>query len=296
MKHELAVAANILAKSKLPTIPNEVAVLQDESMRDHPNSMTIAQCISRNPKLLTKFLAVASFVSKKDVTTAKQAVDILGIKGVFTLFFSSAIEFSFESTGNSAIIINHAIKVAVAMAELASKLSVTKSDCYLYGLLYNIGYVVLHRYDENSFNRFYIPSLMHPAKASEEELKTYRTSANYIGVYVAKKWHVKNAIYCAILFQSNDCPKGNDNQSSTYELVNLLHIARSVVAHTEDDRFVTEEIRQKCQQSMQRLGIGNADFVRAQSMVKKHTKDLQSCPKDMDMEAYFETHPEEMLS
>lgn len=294
MKNELAIAASILGKAKLPNIPNEVAVLQDESLKEHPNTVTIAQCISRNPKLLTKFLAVASFVSKKDVINAKQAVDILGIKGVFTLFFSSAIEFSFESTGNSAFIINHAIKVAVAISELNKSQTLTKSDCYLYGLLYNIGYVVLHRYDEESFNSFYIPSLMHPAQASIDELRIYGTSANYIGVYVAKKWRVKNEIYSGILFQSHALEKADGEKNPAYELINLLNIARSVVAHTEDQRFVTEEIRNKCKESMQKLNISNADFMRAQTQVRKRTKDLKSCPKEVDIDTYLEDHPEDV--
>ena len=101
MKHELAVAASILNRVKLPKISNEVSELQNESLKPDPDVNVIARCINRNPKLFTKFLAVASFISKKEIGTARQAVDILGTKGVFSIFFSSAIEFSFTSKGDS---------------------------------------------------------------------------------------------------------------------------------------------------------------------------------------------------
>jgi len=281
MKHKLAVAANILNQVKLPKISNEVTVLQDESMKPDPDVLVVTRCISRNPKLFTKFLAVASFMSKKEVITARQAVDILGTKGIFTVFFSSAIEFCFQSTKENEIIINHAIKVATAMAELANKVNTVKSsDAYLYGLLYNIGYVVLAMYSPDDYKPCYLASLINPSECEEKELALFGTTSNYIGVYVAKKWRVKNSVYSGILFQQKGvqkCPKG-ENQA--YELINLLNIARMVVAETEDARYVTEEIKKAASTSMNNLGIGQLQYIRAQRRVKQYTKDLKSIPDD----------------
>lgn len=279
MKNRLAIAASILSKAKLPKIPNEVAALQDESLHKNPNTVVIAQCISRNPKLLTRFLAVSSFVSKKEVTTAKQAVDILGVNGVFTLFFSNAIEYVFESADDSAEIINHSIKVAVALAELSSRLNISKSDCYLFGLLHNVGYIVLSRYDSSTYKTHYLKSLLSPTSAYEREMETFGTSSNFIGVYVAKKWHVKNSLYGAILLQGSDHQKVDDSNHNIYELIHLLNIARSVVAHTEDKRYVTEEIQSSCSDSMTKLGITNLEFSRARAQVVKMTQDLKSSQK-----------------
>lgn len=280
MKQRLAIAAAILQQAKLPNIPNEVATLQDESMKPDPDVVVISRCISRNPKLLTKFLAVASFMSKKEISTARQAVDILGTKGVFTVFFSSAIEFSFESSGDSALIVNHAIKIAMAMAELSAELKEFKaSDAYLFGLLYNMGYVVLNRYNPDSYKSFYLANLMTPSQSAEKELAFYGTTSHCIGVYVAKKWRVKNAIYSGILLQQSaiePCAKG---ENLAYELTNLLNIARAVVAETEDTRYITPEIRQNAQAAMQRLNIGQRAYLKAQQKVKRLTKDLASFPK-----------------
>lgn len=279
MKHRLAVAAGILSKAKLPKIPNEVAALQNESLHKNPNSVVIAQCISRNPKLLTRFLAAASFISKKEVTTAKQAVDILGVNGVFTLFFSNAIEFIFESADDSAEIINHSIKVAVALAELSGRLNISKSDCYLFGLLHNIGYIVLNRYDRTTYESHFLKSLLSPTSASEREMETFGTSANCIGVYVAKKWHVKNSLYGAILLQGTDHQKNEGSDHHIYELIHLLNVARAVVANTEDKRYVTEEIQKSSAASMAKLGISNLDFSRARTQVVKMTNDLKAARK-----------------
>ena len=279
MKNKLAIAAGILQKSKLPKIPNEVSVLQEESLHKNPNSSVIAQSISRNPKLLTRFLAVSSFVAKKEVTTAKQAVDILGVNGVFTLFFSNAIEFVFDVADDSAEIINHSIKIAVAISELASNLEIPKSDCYLFGLLHNIGYVVLSRYDASTYESLYLKSLLNPASAAERELGSFGTTASCIGVYVAKKWHVKNSLYSPILLQGSDHQKEEGSDHHIYELVNLLNIARAVVANTEDKRYVTEEVQRSSTESMAKLGITNNDFTRARTLVVKMTNDLKASKK-----------------
>lgn len=280
MRHRLAVAANILNKVDLPSISTEVARLQDESLKPEPDVIVITECINRNPKLLTKFLAVASFVHQKEITSAREAVSLLGTKGVFSVFFSSAVEFSFQSLGDDALIVNHAIKIATAMGELASFCEGIKaSDAYLFGLLFNVGYIVLNRYDPKSYKECYVASLMHPSTAQEKELAAYDTTSSYIGVYVAKKWRVKNSIYSGILFQQDNvtrCPKG---ENIAYELVNLLSIARLVVAETEDDSYVTEEIRANARESIQCMHISNKEYIRAQRTVRKFTKDLASFPE-----------------
>lgn len=275
MKHKLAIAAGILNQAKLPKIPNEVARLQDESLHPNPNAAIIAQCINRNPKLLTRFLAVASFISKKEVNTARYAVDVLGIDGVFTLFFSNAIEFIFESSDNSSEIINHSIKIGIAIAELSSPLKISKSDCYLFGMLFNVGYIVLNRHDKGAYETHYLQSLLQPSSAAQRELDAFGTTANYIGVYVAKKWHVKNFIYSAILLQHSEIEKDERHNHHVYEMVNLLHIARAVVANAEDKRFMTKEIQSNCARSMTKLGISNHAFAKAQHLVTKSTKDLK---------------------
>jgi len=281
MRHRLAVAANILNKVDLPSISTEVARLQDESLKPDPDVIVITECINRNPKLLTKFLAVATFVHQKQITSAREAVSLLGTKGVFSVFFSSAVEFSFQSLGDDALIVNHAIKIATAMGELASFCeTIESSDAYLFGLLFNVGYIVLNRYDPKSYKECYVASLMHPSTAQEKELEVYDTTSNYIGVYVAKKWRVKNSIYSAILFQQDQverCPKG---ENIAFELVNLLNVARLIVAETEDENYVTEEIRSSAMVSMQRMQISNKEYIRSQRAVRKFTKDLESFPED----------------
>ncbi|MDX1351531.1 MAG: HDOD domain-containing protein [Thiomicrorhabdus sp.] len=280
MKEKLAIAASILSKVKLPKISNEVATLQNESLKPEPDVITIVQCINRNPKLFTKFLAVASFMAKKEVSTARQAVDILGTKGIFTVFFSSAIEFSFQSKGDSEIIVNHAIKIATAMVELSRKLKgFNSSNAYLYGLLYNVGYIVLSQYAPERYKACYLASLMNPSTCAQKELEAFGTTSAHIGIYVAKKWHVKNSIYCGILFQQEDiqkCPKG-ENQA--YELINLLNIARMVVSETEDVRYLTDEVREAAKLSMQRLNIGHLHYIRAQQKVKQLGQNLRSIPE-----------------
>jgi len=280
MKEQLAIAASILTKVKLPKISNEVSTLQNESFKPEPDILTIVQCINRNPKLFTKFLSVASFMAKKEILTARQAVDTLGTKGIFTVFFSSAIEFSFQSKGDSEMIVNHAVKIATAMAELSRKIKDFKSsDAYLYGLLYNVGYIVLSQYAPERYKACYLASLMNPSKCPQMELDAFRTTSAHIGIYVAKKWRVKNSIYCGILFQKEDiikCPKG-ENQA--YEMINLLNIARMVVSEAEDSRYVTDEVRESAKTSMERLDISNIQYIRAQQKVNELGKQLQSFPE-----------------
>lgn len=282
MKQQLAIAASILSKVKLPKISNEVATLQNESLKPEPDVLVITQCINRNPKLFTKFLAVASFMAKKEITTARQAVDILGTKGIFTVFFSSAIEFSFQSKGDSVIIVNHAIKIATAMVELSRKLKDFKSsDAYLYGLLYNVGYIVLSQYAPEKYKPCYIASLMTPSKCREMELKEFHTTSAHIGIYVAKKWHVKNSVYCGILFQQEDIEKCPNGENQAYEMINLLNIARMVVSETEDSRYVTDEVREAAKLSMQRLNVSQIQYIRAQQKVKELGKHLRSIPEEL---------------
>lgn len=287
MKNKLAKAATILNKVKLPKISNEVVQLQEESMRPEPDVITITNCINRNPRLFTKFIAVASFISKKEIQSARQAVDILGTKGVFTVFFSSAIEFSFQSNKENETIINHAIKVATAMSDLARSVKEVKSgDAYLYGLLYNVGYIALNQHNPTACKECYLTSLMAPSRSVQKEMEIFGTTSSCIGVYVAKKWRVKNSVYSGILFQQDELSRCPDGQNLAYELTNMLNIARMVVAEAEDNIYLTEEIRRRAMQSMQDLNISNRDYIRAQNRVIQYTQDLRSFPEDFIPEGH----------
>lgn len=290
MKQQLTIAMSIINKVKLPKISNEVTVLQNESLKPEPDVNVIVSCIQRNPKLFTKFLAVASFMTKKEVTSAKQAVSILGTKGVFTVFFSSAIEFSFKSHSDSELMINHAIKMATAMAELAANLKgFPVSDAYLYGLVYNIGYVVLHDYSAQRAKSCYLNSLTYPSKAEQLEMETFGTTNAHIGIYVAKKWRVKNSIYCGILFQNKEIEKCDKGLNKAYELNHLLNVARMVVAETESKRYITNEVKDLAVNSMQHLDLTHLQCARAQQKVKKFTADLQSSNQKMWQESMTES-------
>ncbi|HHS99892.1 MAG TPA: HDOD domain-containing protein [Thiomicrospira sp.] len=291
MKNRLAIAAKILYKVSLPNISNEVSRLQEESLKKDPDILVVTQCISRNPKLLTKFLAVATLVSKKEVTTGRQAVEILGTDGIFSVFFSSAIEFCFQSEDESGAIVNQAIKIATAMSDLAMSIDgVKSSDAYLYGLMYNVGYIVLSRYDSKLYKSCFTTSLMRPSESTKKELKLFGTTSNCIGVYVAKKWRVKNSIYSGILFQDSEsnqkCEKG---ENLAYELTHLLNIARLAVAEVDNGSYITEEIRNKARGSMACLGVKNLQYIRALKKIKRHTHDLDPLPED-----YFENQVDEI--
>ena len=102
--------------------------------------------------------------------SAQESVEILGTQNVFNLFLSSAIEYSFQDKGEDVLIIKHAIKIAVAMSELAKEIDdVHSGDAYLYGILYNIGHVVLNRYDHHFYKDIYLESLLKPSFGPEKE-------------------------------------------------------------------------------------------------------------------------------
>jgi len=72
-------------------------------------------------------------------------------------------------------------------------------------------------------------------------------------------------------------PKG---ENFAYEMINLLNIARAMVAEMEEARYITAEVRSNAASAMKRLSISNVDYMRAQRKVKQFTKDLESFPED----------------
>ena len=63
-------------------------------------------------------------------------------------------------------------------------------------------------------------------------------------------------------------------------MINLLNISRAVVAQTENERFLTEEVGNGAAGSMEKLGISNRAYLLAQKRVRALTQDLHIPPED----------------
>ena len=52
-----------------------------------------------------------------------------------------------------------------------------------------------------------------------------------------------------------------------------------IVSETEDTGYITDEVKRLASQSMERLQIGNLQYIRAQQKVRKLNEQLRSIPE-----------------
>ena len=270
MQKALQRATQILQKVNLPTIPEEVIQLKEEINKKYPNTVTIANLISHHPELLANFLTLVNTNltdEKQEIKDARAAVNILGLEDLYNIFLSSVLTNLVSETDLEKMILTHGAKAGIAAAELSYWVQdISRSEAYMAGLMQNIGGVYLSRLDSEFYESLFNQQLAAPITAYQKELEHFKTAHTYMGIIIAKRWHIHDEVYKAILLHHDqDFPLKTEAHPKIRDLVALVVLSNYVVSATTGEQYITHESKMMRDKALQILDIPRDQAIKAAS-------------------------------
>ncbi len=223
----------------LPTLPN-VVLKVNNLLKDHDSSIQeLGKTIETDQAMVTKILRLVNstfYGFRSKIRNISHAIIILGFNNVRNALVSVSIIKSFaEKKGFEGFEIKdfwrHSIAVAVISKYLSeeSKLD-SPDDCFVAGLLHDIGKVVLSQYFTELFGLVWKSIQEDGLSFYEAEKKLLPANHVQIGAHLAKKWRFPASLIESITYH-HDIRKTVSNLS---QLV-IVHTANTVTNNYEAD-------------------------------------------------------------
>jgi HD-like signal output (HDOD) protein len=277
MQEKLAIAAQIIAKLTIPTIPEEIMQLKEELHKKYPNTTNIANLISRNPELFGSFMRLVNTNvtnEKTEIKDAKAAVNVLGLDEIYNLFLASSLTNLIAQSPLEKEILLHGAQAGLAAAELSYWVfDVSRSEAYMAGLMQNVGAIYLSRANPELYQEMFKSQLSNPISAYDKELKHFKTAHTYLGIFISKKWHINPNVYKAILLHHDtDFELKTANDQKVRHIVALVMAANYVVSSTSGEQYMTQELKDYRNLGLNILKMPDNAMIAANAAVMKWGK------------------------
>ncbi|WP_130536529.1 HDOD domain-containing protein [Thiomicrorhabdus indica] len=240
-------AKNIFKGQSLPMIPQEVLLLKEELTKKYPNTVTIANLISKNPENLSLFLKIAnSNVVNQDtqIKDAKAAVNLIGLGDLFNLFLSSVLSRLLVTEPSDQEIMKEGVQTGIVAAELSYWVyDVSRSEAFMLGLLQNIGYLFMRRYDPN-YDDWIAKLKTNPFTMAESESQYYQTDHAVLSSVLGRKWDMPDKIVKPVMFHHDKKFVAKlKNHDGYAQMVALIMVSSYIVYSSSDEQYLTQELK-----------------------------------------------------
>jgi putative nucleotidyltransferase with HDIG domain len=219
----------------LPTLPSilfEVNTLLDDI---NTSAKKLADTIGKDQSMVIKILKLvnsAFYGFRSSVSDISNAVVLLGFNTVRNSVISVSVIKAFSGKNylegfDITKFWKHSIAVALTSKRLAEKSRIEAPDnCFVAGLLHDIGKLVLSQYFQDLFKRVWITAQKENLTFYEAEKKEISVKHPMIGSFLAKKWQFPDYLVDAV-----KCHHAVRKNVSNYELLLIVYGADIIVNH-----------------------------------------------------------------
>lgn len=225
MSTTLTLDALLNRPNALPTMSGTVTELLTEMNKDDPSPKRVAELVGRDPALLTRVLRLSNssfFRSSRQIGTAEEAVNLLGMTHVRSLVMAAALGGSFKTVPgvNLQQFWRYSLRVAEISRSLAGLLRQAEANAYTAGLIHALGDLVMHigMPDEVQRLDMMVPPL--DLRRSVFEYQTFGFSFAEVGAGMLERWQFPAPIVSALAHQN--APFEGDAYD---KLAGVLHLA-----------------------------------------------------------------------
>lgn len=209
----------------LPTMSGTVTELLNEMNKEDPSPRRVSDLVGKDPALLTRVLRLSNssfFRSSRQIGSAEEAVNLLGMTHVRSLAMTAALGGGFKSVPgvNLKQFWRYSLRVAEIARSLSGLLRYGEANAHTAGLLHALGDLVMHIGMPEEVQRLdmMVPPL--DLRRSVFEYQTFGFSFAEVGAGLLERWQFPAAIVSALVNQN--APFEGD----TYDkLAGVLHLA-----------------------------------------------------------------------
>ena len=246
----------------LPTILFEVNRLLEDI---NTSAKVLSDTIEKDQSMVVKILKLvnsAFYGFRSRISDISNAVVLLGFNTVRNSVISVSIIKAFSGKNalkgfDIADFWRHSIAVAVTSKRLAEKCRVEAPDnCFVAGLLHDIGKLILSQYFQDLFTRVWITAQKENLTFYEAEKKEISVKHPEIGSFLAKRWQFPDHLVDAI-----KCHHAVRKSVSNYDLLLIVYGADIIVNHCAMEPEKSIDISAVHPDAVEMLGayMGNID-------------------------------------
>jgi putative nucleotidyltransferase with HDIG domain len=223
----------------LPTLPT-IALEINKMLQDYDTSIQkLSEIIEMDQALASRLLKIANspfYGLRRKVNNIQNAVILLGFKAVQNLVVSVSIIDAFASHKNlEGFDINdfwhHSVAVAMLSKDIGERIKYHPADdCFLAGLLHDIGKVVLSQYFQDLFKKIWKLANENNISFFHAEKSESPIDHAAIGGHLAEKWQLPEGLVDTIKHHHT-----MDEQASNRKLLTIVYTADTVINHHAGD-------------------------------------------------------------
>jgi HD-like signal output (HDOD) protein len=232
----------------IPPRPQVVTVLVEEMGKDAPDLARISRQISADVGLAAAMLKAVNsplYRRERKISTVSQAISLLGLRNVSSLATGLVVRHAMGSGGSSAgleLFWDSAEKCALLCAFLARKIhGIAEDEAYTYGLFHNCGIpLLLKRFPD--YSEVLAKATADHGEATFTSIEDLSVGTNHgvVGYFMARSWHLSDAMSQAILHHHDVhvFSHGHDLSPAAINLIAIGHLAEHMhhsVQHSADD-------------------------------------------------------------
>lgn len=214
--------------SNLPAVPKVLQEISQLFNLPRISLKQVADIVEKDPALTLKVLSVANsplYGLRRNVTTIDSAVLILGIQEIKSIVTSikmtSTIKMKPDKFFDPNKFWHHSMSVGVLAQRMSKDLGFTfEGDCFVAGMLHDMGVLVIHEYLSKEFHNIVEESKLKNIPFLEAEYDVLGLSHQEIGEYLTQKWSLPPVYTDALRFHHQP---GNSKENNF--LTSILHMA-----------------------------------------------------------------------
>ena len=251
--------------SSIPTLPTVIDRITRLLQNPKTSAEEIGRAITTDQALASKVLKLvnsAFYGFPGRISTITHAIVILGFSTVKNIVLTASIFDAFRKKNNGISEFNfeqfwmHSIACGAASQSLAKYLgSSEKEECFIAGLIHDMGKVILCQYLPEDFRDALNMSKEENTLFYESERKLFDVTHEEIGGYLAQRWNLPKNLQNAITFHHNP-----STSRDHYTTTAIVHCADIFVRALDYGNGGDEKIPVMAENVWKNLGLENASL------------------------------------
>ncbi|HET6976505.1 MAG TPA: response regulator [Pyrinomonadaceae bacterium] len=215
----------------LPSLPSLYVELMEELDTVDPSIKQVANIVSRDPGMTAKILQLvnsAFFGLRRRITSASDAVSLLGLDMTRTLVLSIQIFSEFDSARSHGFPIEEVWSHSMGVASLAQAIAKKQTqnaelaqEAFTAGLLHEIGRLILAAKLGEQYKDVLAAAEREQISITDAERKFLGAAHPEVGAYLLGLWGLPDSIVQAVAFHHHP----GVNASEKFDVVTAVHIA-----------------------------------------------------------------------
>ena len=230
VRHEEArsIISKIRSGIDLPTLSPVAIRIINMAMDDETSTREIADVVTVDPALTSRLLRVVNsslYGLRKEITTIRQAVALLGMKAVRTLSLSISLVNTFPKKNSGGFDFDEFWEQAIASA-IASRITAKKlkskffEEAFICGLTHNIGSLVLANFYPEEYDRIIDQHYNKGEDLVSLEMKSWGVNHAIVGYEAFTRWEMPKIFAETVLYHHE--PEKAQNEAAPLGLLTKI--------------------------------------------------------------------------